>query len=294
MFPLVRRSQEHVDRAENCWHGQWNNHEEAHRDHEAKQVHFQLYTTHPLPLLPWDSEMMAHRFKRTFGKNLLSLCWPKRTVHLAENRENRQKNPIPISDLIPQKETCQTAPFCSSAWEQRDGLSRCWGGHAGSQGERIWRKGQYPFFLAMSPLPPNPGAKVKGAALCFGSTKLLVSSLFCQHPSDHDNGAVHSDCSVEQHLPQHGMASTSCRKDLITTRSRAVKPGMRKSPLTWCGLCIIAFPTSSWPTMGWVEFLSLRSHFLSSALWAVLALVPTAGHVWRFLKNIPVGLWKPQ
>lgn len=33
-------------------------------------------------------EMMAQRFKRTFRKNLSSLCWPKRVICLGENREN--------------------------------------------------------------------------------------------------------------------------------------------------------------------------------------------------------------
>ena len=185
----------------------------------------------------------------------------------------RHKTPVPVNDLIPQKETCQSPLFCCSVWEQRGLLEQalvwtCWQPRS-LPGGGYWRKGQYRIFLAVCPLPPKPGAKVKGAALRCGSTKLLVSSLFCLHPSDHTGGVVHSNCSVEQRLPQHRMASTSCRRDLITTRSRAVKPGVKKSPFTQCGLCIIAFLTSRWPTMGWVEFLSLQSHFLSSALWVV-------------------------
>lgn len=179
---------------------------------------------------------------------------------------SRQETPIAISDWSHQRKRARDPP-CAALHESRgDCLSRhwlwtCWQAIS-LPGEGNWRKGQYPFFLAMSPLPPKPGAKVEAAALSFGSTKLLVSSLFCLHPSDHSGSVVHS---AYPHMARSGHHAGG---DLITTKSRTVKPGMKKS-LTQCGLCIIA---SSWPAMGWVLFLSLQSHFLSSALCAELAL----------------------
>lgn len=122
-------------------------------------------TPSPVPPLPWNSELMTRGLK-THSKRTGPPCVGSSASPLLGKTEKnwyqlQAKTPVPRSDLIQQKERCWSPARTEGAW-------LAWAGDGVnllaaqiSARSRALDRGQYPVFLAMSPIPSNPEAKVK-------------------------------------------------------------------------------------------------------------------------------------